>query len=581
MPCSAISIPAALTMALGPDIDTNYLTLINNAEFMCQTRGYLIDDMLIGTYRELVAEQLGKALMYLSTAIVTAWVMIQGFMIISGSNKTPIVSLALQTIKLVAILTVVSILAANSPWIAEMVLGVQGLITAAIVGEGTDIYQIVDMNLAVSQIFNAVTEGLVGGQQSGADGNRLTTMAGVIGQSGPAVLVSIMAIMAEISITLAIMLAPLFIFFLMFKQTSSMFATWLKFLLGTMVSLALLTLLSSILLDMMMRYGAAVIAAYYANGALDGTGISFDISGSAMQLAALGSLSTALLLMVPPLIMQFFNSGASFATGAMMGMMGGGAVGMGAAGVLNAMNGQSGQGALGASGVNGANGAAGQPGVGYSASSGASQNVGSRSVLQALMARSGQSGENSAGLNAPGTRGLANQESQGGQGGQFAAVQSKQANMGGELRSGSNVSSPVAAKSSGGAGSYGSIEDAQIKADYALGRGGHLHVGSEAPSVGSQVPLNGPSKLAASGNEYAGPAVPTVGSSPSISPPPPPPPSGGSGGMGPPPPPPPPAASSASASSETPVHSAAPVQPDAGSRATGPAAKLPYGQLRQ
>ena len=194
MPCADISIPAALTLALGPNIDTNYLTLINKAVFMCNTRGYLIDDMLIGTYRELVAGQLAKALGYLSTAIVTAWVMIQGFMIISGNNKTPIVSLLFQTIKLVAILTVVSILAGSSPWIAEMVLGVQGLITAAIVGAGTDIYQIVDMNLAVSQIFNAVIEGLVGGQQSGADGNTLTKMAGVIGQTGPAVLVSIMAI---------------------------------------------------------------------------------------------------------------------------------------------------------------------------------------------------------------------------------------------------------------------------------------------------------------------------------------------------------------------------------------------------
>jgi type IV secretion system protein VirB6 len=554
-------------MALGPDIDTNYLTLINNAEFMCQTRGYLIDDMLIGTYRELVAGQLAKALGYLSTAIVTAWLIVQGFMIVSGTNKTPLMTLMIQTIKIVGIMVVVSILAGNSPWIAEMVLGVQGLITAAIVGGGTDIYQIVDMNLAVAQIFNAVIEGLVGGQQSGADGNHLTKMAGVIGQSGPAVLVSIMAIMAEISITLAIMLAPLFIFFLMFKQTSSMFATWLKFLLGTMVSFALLTLLSSVLLDMMMRYGAAVIAAFYTNGALAAAGVSvvsFDISGSAMQLAALGSLSTALLLMVPPLIMQFFNSGASFATGAMMGMMGGGAAGMGAAGVMNAMGGQGGQGALGTGGVNGANGAAGQPGVGYSDPSGASQNVGSRSVLQALMARSGQSGENSAGLNAPGSRGLANQ---GGQGNQFAAVQAKQATMGGEMRSGSNVSNPVAAKSSGGANSYGAIEDAQIKADHALGRGGHLPVGGDAPSVGSQVPLNGPSKSAASGNEYAGPVVPPVGSAPSTPPPP-----GGSGAS---------TASSASASSDTPVYSAAPVRSGMGSRSTGQAASLRYGQQRR
>jgi type IV secretion system protein VirB6 len=551
MPCADISIPAALTLALGPNIDASYLTLINKAVFMCNTRGYLINDMLIGTYRELVAGQLAKALGYLSTAIVTAWVMIQGFMIISGGNKRPIVSLLFQTIKLVAILTVVSILAGNSPWIAEMVLGIQGLITAAIVGAGTDIYQIVDMNLAVSQIFNAVIEGLVGGQQSGADGNTVTKMAGIIGQTGPAVLVSIMAIMAEISITLAIMLAPLFIFFLLFKQTAGMFTTWAKFLLGTMVSFALLTLLSSILLDMMMRYGAAVIAAFYANGALAAAGvgfISFDISGSAMQLAALGSLSTALLIMIPPLIMQFFNSGASFAAGAMMGMVGGGAAGAGAAGLMNAMSGQSGanggQGALGASGMNGASGASGQPGVGYSGAPGANQNLGSQSVIQAL-SKSGQGADASFSSRPQGSQGLANQ------GNQFASVQTKQANMGSELRDGSHVSSQGASKYASNSGANGKIEDARIKSDSSLGRGGHLGVSGAAPSVGSQVPLNAPSKTAAA------PAL-GVGNDGSNS--------GNASGA------------SSSATAETPTHSAPRGQAGSAGRYAGNAASLPYGQ---
>jgi hypothetical protein len=545
--CTAISAPAALLSALGPNIDTSYLALISNAEFMCQTRGYLIDDMLIGTYRELVAGQLGTALGYLSTAIITVWVIIQGFMIISGGSRTPMVSLLFQTIKMVAILTAVAILAGNSPWVAEMVLGVQGLITAAIVGEGTDIYQIVDMNLAVSQIFNAVIEGMVGGDQSGADGNQLTKMAGVIGQTGPAVLVSIMAIMAEISITFAIMLAPLFIFFLLFKQTSGMFVTWAKFLLGTMVSFALLTLLSSVLLDMMMRYGASVIAAFYANGALEGTGFSFDISGSAMQLAALGSLSTALLLMVPPLIMQFFNSGASFATGAMMGMMGGGAAGAGAAGVMNAMTGQNAQGALGASGLNGVNGASGQPGIGYSDPSGASQNVGSRSVLQAIMAKSGQSGENSAGMNAPGSRGLANQ------GNQFSAVQSKQANMGSDLRDGSNVSTPVTSRSMNGVDSNVSIEDAQIRSDSTLGRRGHLHVSGAEQSPGSEVPLNGASNSAALPAPSGGNGAPNSTND---------------------------SGSTSSTSAETPVHSAPRGQAGAGGRSAGSTPSIPYGRQK-
>ena len=224
--------------------------------------------------------------------------------------------------------------------------------------------KIIDINLALAQVFNALIDGLVGGQQAGASGKELTTMAGLVGQSGPAMLVSVLAIMAEISITLAIMLAPLFIFFLLFQQTSAMFWTWVKFLLGTMVSLAVLALLSGILLKMMMFYGATVLGAFYLNAAAAGL-VSVDIGGSAMRMASMGALASALIMLVPPLIMQFFNSGASFAAGAMMGMVGGGAAG-GAMGLAKQLGNQGEGGSAGGQGANGAMGAQGTPGsIGY------------------------------------------------------------------------------------------------------------------------------------------------------------------------------------------------------------------------
>jgi hypothetical protein len=317
MSCGDASIPSFVLTALGM-LDQKYVKMIDDAVFMCSIREYLVDDMLIGYYRELVASRLATALGFMSTAIMTIWVAYQGFMIISGANRQPIVPLMLKSGKMVLILSLVSLVAAKSPWIADTVLNFQALITAAIVGEGSDVYQIIDINLAMGQVFNALVDGLVGGQQASADGKHLTSMAGLVGQSGPAMLVSVLALMAEISITLSIMLAPLFIFFLMFQLTAPMFWTWTKFLLGTMVSLAVLTLISGVLLKMMMFYGAAVLAAFYVNGAL-GSILSIDIAGSAVRMATMGGLSSALLMLVPPLIMQFFNSGASFAASALSG----------------------------------------------------------------------------------------------------------------------------------------------------------------------------------------------------------------------------------------------------------------------
>lgn len=339
MPCSSAALPAFLVTAL-TGLDNRYVTMVNDAVFVCSVREYLIDDMLIGTYRELVAAKLATALAYMSTTLVTIWVAYQGFMIISGANRQPILGLAYKTGKIVLILSLVALVARNSPVIADTVLDFQELVTAIVVDEGTDVYRTIDINLALAQVFNALIDGFVGGAQANAEGKSLTQMAGLVGQSGPAMLVSVMAIMAEISITLAIMLAPLFLFFLLFQQTSAMFWSWAKFLLGTMFSLAVLALVSGILLKMMMMYGATVLAGFFLNASALGNVVSVDVGGSAMRMAMLGALSTALLVMIPPLIMQFFNSGASFAAGAMMGAMGGGAAAGGVVGLAHAMGGQ-------------------------------------------------------------------------------------------------------------------------------------------------------------------------------------------------------------------------------------------------
>jgi type IV secretion system protein VirB6 len=280
MPCSSAALPAFLVTAL-TGLDNRYVAMVNDAVFVCSVREYLIDDMLIGTYRELVAAKLGIALAYMSTLLMTIWVIYQGFMIISGANRQPILGLAFKTGKMVLILSLVALVVANSPVIADTVLDFQALVTAIVVDEGTDVYRTIDINLALAQVFNALIDGFVGGAQANAEGKSLTQMAGLVGQSGPAMLVSVMAIMAEISITLAIMLAPLFLFFLMFQQTAAMFWSWAKFLLGTMFSLAVLALVSGILLKMMMMYGATVLAGCPGQCGVGGCGWQCHADGHA------------------------------------------------------------------------------------------------------------------------------------------------------------------------------------------------------------------------------------------------------------------------------------------------------------
>lgn len=478
MACASAALPVFFLTAL-TGVDNKYISMLNDALFVCEIREYLVDDMLIGTYRDLVAARLGTALTFMSTVIMTIWVAYQGFMIISGANRKPILALALQTGKMLFVLSLVALLARQSPVIAETVLDFQALITAAIVGDGTDIYRTVDLNVGLALVFNAVTDGLVGGQQSGADGKAMTTIAGLVGQAGPAMVISAYALAAEVFITLAIMLSPMFIFFLLFQQTAGKFWSWTRYLLGTMFSLAVLVLVGGVLLKMMMAYGAGVIAAFFLNGSALGSLVSVDIAGSAMRMGMMGALSSALLLMIPPVIMGFFNSGASFAANALAGAVGGG----GTAAMMQAMQKDGGAGG----GTGSSASASGNPALGHSGGTNEGGTAAGSAALnhqiqQSIAARSAQpmSGAGADGLLGgartlgAGSRGNASVEAMGSAPGlRQAQRQQQDLATSGELRENKAT------------GVYETAETAQqLRNDPSLGRGGHFAVGAGGGSVG-------------------------------------------------------------------------------------------------
>lgn len=322
--CSAAGVLAAgvaFGIGGGAGFGADLLTVLQDAFFYCSVRSYIMDDIIQGPYRELVAQKLALALGVISTTIMTIWVSYQGFQIISGANRNPIVPLFIQTGKMVLIMSLVSLIAANSPVIVDSVTHFKDLISQA-VANGADITDLIDLNLGITSLLNSITESMKA-VDNGKDPNSITTTVGLIGQSGPAMLTGVLLMLTELSVTFAIMLSPLFIFFLLFQQTSALFWSWAKFLLGALFSMATLTLIGALVLKATAIYGGSVVMAYYGSN-LIGTDM-FDISGSALRLAALGTLMSAILMAIPHTIMQFFSAGAGFAAGA-FGFAGAGAL---------------------------------------------------------------------------------------------------------------------------------------------------------------------------------------------------------------------------------------------------------------
>ncbi|MFV0679070.1 MAG: type IV secretion system protein [Ottowia sp.] len=352
---------------------------MDDALFYCSVREYVIDEIVVGAYRENVAERLAKVLSLVSMTIVTMWVMIQGYNLISGQSKQAALPLLYKTGKIVLILSLVSLLAGNSPAIIDSVEGFKEAISHAVTKDSSndssvDVTMLIDINLGITAMISSINQG-IRAAESGQNPNLVTSTVGLLGQAGPAMLTATLLLLTELSVTLAIMLAPVFIFFLIFQQTAPLFWSWAKFLLGALFSLATLTLVATIALKTTALYGLAVVATYYLSGTEGGSAIislllgmdgeAFDMNASSLRLAALGTLMTAIIISVPPVIMGFFGGAAAFTTGAMYTMAGAGLL----AGQLQADNKGGGQNAAaGMSAVDNAIRASANKGLGTSTS---------------------------------------------------------------------------------------------------------------------------------------------------------------------------------------------------------------------
>jgi type IV secretion system protein VirB6 len=96
-------------------------------------------------------------------------------------------------------------------------------------------------------------------------------------------------------------LGPLFILCLLFDQTKGLFGRWLYYGLGTIFSLAVLSVMVTLATDMVI----AVAAAFWTSSLL-GAGPD-GVNSMALQQGGLGLVLTMLILTAPPMAAMFFQ----------------------------------------------------------------------------------------------------------------------------------------------------------------------------------------------------------------------------------------------------------------------------------
>lgn len=319
-------------------LPTHYQDALNDASFYCRLREYVIEDQLQGIYQHGAARQLAKVIGVVSSTFVTLWVMVQGFKIINGTMRTPILELGFQAAKIVLILTLISLTLANTPWITEQVTAFQEAIAYFLTGTNTPIDDLIDFNIAATALIDLVVQDVTGkGLGTAATlGGSNTLTAGWLGQGGPAVAAASLLMMARVAIVFGIMLSPLFLFFILFEKTNALFWQWVKYLLSIFFAMAALSIVTVIALQAMSQYGFRVFLSMLVNQMdpgvfrailvsvitenLSGTDASVDVGGGLTRLAMMGAFFTGLIIAVPTIVMTYFGAAMNMAAQGMNSM---------------------------------------------------------------------------------------------------------------------------------------------------------------------------------------------------------------------------------------------------------------------
>ncbi|KAG9545864.1 hypothetical protein KCV01_g24455, partial [Aureobasidium melanogenum] len=229
-----------------------------------------------------------------AVVILTVWIMWQGFRIVTGQSRQPMMALVGDSAKATLIVFIATSTAyASSSIYWKLSDGMSSTISEYVTGSTQSPFQAIDQNLAKMEaalaIIDSIDTGNVPAEQEAKDRNRWFTGIGV---AGPSVVAGSMLLLNKIALALFIGFGPFFIMCLLFDATKPLFQKWLLYGIGTVFSLAVLSVMVSIAMKMMDIIMVAFAAKYLLSMVDAGTfkGGTDGINSMALQQGGVGLL---------------------------------------------------------------------------------------------------------------------------------------------------------------------------------------------------------------------------------------------------------------------------------------------------
>lgn len=273
-----------------------------NMVFFHEINSFLNDEIA-----EFADNLLGRMAAILGGAVLsllTLWIIIQGYRIVTGQSRESMMVLVTNSLRAVLIVGIAIGAAAGAGSIYNTLTdGLSDVVNEVVTGsEDGGTYKDIDKTLAIMQVALGVIDSVDEGDDLITEDrkNRALWFTGV-GLGGPAVMAGAMLLLNKIAMALIVGLGPLFILCLLFDQTKQLFNKWLFFGIGTLFSLAVLTVMVTLALDMVIAVGLAFWVTNWITGGQE------SLTAMAMQQGGLGIILTMLIITVPPMAAIFFN----------------------------------------------------------------------------------------------------------------------------------------------------------------------------------------------------------------------------------------------------------------------------------
>lgn len=273
----------------------------------------LVFDFVNGEIEQFQTNLLQRMTIWISgmaTVVVTVWVLLQGFQIVTGRSRDSMMGLVVNSLKaLLIVLAATTMSFAGTNITNFLTEDLPEEIHQVVTGNNTPVQQSIDANLMRMGLIFALVDALpIDNSDSGtnpSDSKDVRMMTG-IGIAGPSVIGGAMLLLYKIGLVLFVGLGPLFILCLLFDQTKELFKRWLLYGVGTMFSLAVLAFMVSVATELVAMASLLLITTYMTIGNLPGISMG-GLNAAAMQQGGIGLLMSVLMVMAPPMAAMFFN----------------------------------------------------------------------------------------------------------------------------------------------------------------------------------------------------------------------------------------------------------------------------------